>query len=523
MRFKAPVYVLILLALIGIAYSNSFLTPLHYDDSVNLIRNKNIHMETVTWENLKKTWFAGGERGDIYHPVLYRPVVMMSLAWNYYFHELDVFGYHAVNFLIHITASIFLYSFILQILTIRRINNANLIAFFATALWALNPVHLTAVTYVVQRMTSLAGMLYIISMFFYLQGRVSGRTRYWIASLVAAVLAVGSKENAIMLFVAIPIFDVLFFEQPNLKRNILILSGFAAVAVLLVLAVQGWETFSYNKLQAGFEKREFTMLERLMTQPRVILFYLMVLFFPSHNLLSLTHTVPISTGLMSPPETLIAMVIIVTIITLATIHARRHPLISFAVFFFFLNHLIEGSVFPLEMVYEHRNYVPSMFLFLPAAICIVYAYRRLGKLAIMAASAMLIFCVYNTHAQNEVWKSDLALWRDTVKKSPDPRSMFNLGGAYYTKYREEGKREDLDFALNYWSVATKFNEAFGTNYNEDIDTIPYGRVMHMAHHNARMLKMAKDGKIRRAWAIKGDVSDKMIPIGRQNENKRSTR
>jgi hypothetical protein len=287
----------------------------------------------------------------------------------------------------------------------------------------------------------------------------------------------------------------------------------ATVAVGLVLAVQGWETFTFSQLQAGFEKREFTMGERVMTEPRVILFYLMVLFFPSHNLLSLTHNVPVSTGLISPPETLIAIVIIAIVIALAIIHARKYPLIAFSVFFYFLNHIIEGTVFPLELVYEHRNYVPSMFLFLPAAIGIVYAYRRLGKLAIVAASAMLVFCVYNTYQQNEVWKTDLALWHDIVKKSPDPRSMFNLAGAYYTRSKGDDRQEgDVETAIKYWSASNDFNKYFGTSYKKDVDTIPYGRVMAMARHNAMMISMAKDGKIRRAWKIKGDISDKLIPV-----------
>lgn len=511
MRIKAPIFIFVLVALIGIAYSNSFLTPLHYDDSVNISRNKNVHLTEITWENLKKTIFAGGTRGDIYHPILYRPVAMNSFAWNYYFHELNVLGYHVINFLIHITAAIFLYFFIFKILTIRKLKDASLIAFFATALWALNPIQLTSVTYIVQRMTSLAGMFYIMSMYLYLQARTSGKARYWVLSFIAAALAVGSKENAIMLFVSIPIFDVLFFKHTGLKLKAAIGLWILLTMILLTYAVQGWETFSFEQLQTGFEKREFTMGERVLTEPRVILFYLMVLFFPSHNLLSLTHTVPISTGLISPPATLMAIVIIAIIIALAIMHARKYPLVAFAVFFFFLNHLIEGTVFPLELVYEHRNYVPSMFLFLPVAIGIMYAYRRLGKIAIVAASAMLVFCIYNTHTQNEVWKTDLALWNDIVKKSPDPRSMFNLGGAYYTAYREQGKKDDLEKALNYWSVSKNFNEAFGTNYGDDIKSIPYGRVMHMAEHNARMLLMAKNGKIRKAWAIKGDISEKLIP------------
>lgn len=250
-----------------------------------------------------------------------------------------------------------------------------------------------------------------------------------------------------------------------------------------------------------------------MTQPRVIVFYFMLLFFPSHKLMSLTHTVPVSTGFFSPPETIFAMIIIACLIAIAIVQARKYPIFSFAVLFFFLNHLIEGSIIPLELIYEHRNYIPSMFLFLPAAMILVKYYKRF-KIPVFAVSSIIIaFLTFNTYQQNEVWKTDLDLWKDTIKKSPDPRSMFNLGGAYYTLFKNgTGTREDFKNAVKYFQLSRDFNQMFGTNYEQNFHKIPYGRVMFMAAHNVKMLTMIKDGHVRRGIAVDKEMMKSTVIV-----------
>lgn len=482
-----------------VAYSNTFDAGLHYDDSVNIIRNKHVHIDSLDWQSIKGTWFAGGKRGDIYHPVLYRPVAMFSFALNYYFHELNVLGYHIVNTLVHIITAIFLFLFIKEILMLPKLREkygdyALYIAGLSTFLWALNPVQLTNVTYIVQRQNSLCGMFYIIGMWFYIWARTSKSLHHYVFSGLAIVLAMGSKENAIMALPAIALLEVMFFGM-NRKKAILF-GSFVVLGVLLILAVQGPETFSADKIVKGYAKRDFTLAQRLLTEPRVIVFYMMLLVFPYHKLLSLTHVVPLSNGLLDPPETLVSLMIIATLLTLAIMKMKNRPLITYCVFFFFINHLVEGTVIPLELVYEHRNYIPSFFFFLPLAILVVHAYRHWFRHLVIGATALLaLFFGYNTYTQNSVWETDLKLWSDVCRKSPDPRSVFNYAGALYTLKDKEG-------ALRYWSLSRDFNQVYGTNYKEDVGIIPYGRVMHMAQHNAMMLQMMKDGKIYKARAVK---------------------
>ena len=500
----------ILTATILIVYSNSLLCPFHYDDSVNIIRNKNIHMTEFNWESVKASWFAGGARGDIYHPILYRPVAMFSFALNHYFHGLEVLGYHVVNVIVHIITALFLFLFIMQVLTLPKLKEkygeyAWQIAGIAALLWAINPVQLTNVTYIVQRQNALCGMFYIAGLYFYIKARKRYSLHQYIFSGVAIVLAMGSKENAILAFPAIALLELMFFGIT--RKKLYVFGGFIVAGFLLTLAVQGWETFTFSQLQTGFAKRDFTMGERLLTESRAIVFYIMILLIPYHGALSLTHVIPVSRGLFDPPETLIALSIIGIILLLTALKTKKQPLIAFCVYFFFLNHLVEGTIIPLELIYEHRNYIPSFFFFLPVAIVIIHLSRRYLKQAVIVATAMLVlFFGFNTYVQNAAWQTDLRLWADVCKKSPDPRSVFNYAGAMWRLgYHKQ--------ALKYWYVATYFNKYFGTEYSTNSKIIPYGRVMQMANHNAFMLDQMQKGKFRPGWAVTtrfpepGDVTD----------------
>ena len=105
-----------------------------------------------------------------------------------------------------------------------------------------------------------------------------------------------------------------------------------------------------------------------MTEPRVLCIYLSQLFYPVPTRLSIEHDIIYSTSLIRPWTTLPAILGVFFLIGLAGRQMRRRPMLSFAILFFFLNHAVESSVLPLELIFEHRNYLPSMFLFVPVAI-----------------------------------------------------------------------------------------------------------------------------------------------------------
>jgi tetratricopeptide (TPR) repeat protein len=409
-----------------LSYSNSFDCSWHFDDYINITENPNIQIKQFTPDNVEKIFLSIMGTGKISRPVSY-----LSFALNYYFDGLNVFGYHLVNFLIHFLSSVFVFLFIFNTLKLPLLKEtyekyAYSVALLSTIFWAVNPVQVTAVTYIVQRMASMAGLFFIMSMYFYLKFRTSPSSFLKYVHLflcfASAALSIGSKENAAMLPASIYLYDLFFIQgltADNVKKNIKI----AIIPILILIAVV-MIYFDFSYVIGGYEIRPFTMQERLLTQPRVILFYISLLFYPLTSRLTLIHDIQISKSLIDPWTTLAAIVTILLMVSVSLIKARKWPLFSYCVLFFFLNHLIEGSFLSLELIFEHRNYIPSMLLFIPLSVGLVKALEYFSQrkliLYILAMSITLVIIVLSVSVtiQNNIMHDEISLWSDNVKKSP---------------------------------------------------------------------------------------------------------
>lgn len=417
---------ILLFIILLLSYSNSFNCSWHFDDYINIIENPNIQIKQFTADNVEKIFLSIMGTGKISRPVSY-----LSFAFNYYFDGLNVFGYHLVNFLIHYLSSVFVFLLIfntlkLPLLKERYEKDSYSIALLSTILWAVNPVQVTAVTYIVQRMASMAGLFFIMSMYFYLKFRTSPtpllKYVHIFLCLVSAVLSIGSKENAAMLPACIYLYDLFLIQgltTENIKKNIKI-----AIIPILILFTVVMIYFDFSYVIGGYEIRPFTMQERLLTQPRVILFYISLLFYPLTSRLTLIHDIEISKSLIEPWTTLASIIAILIMVSVSLIKARKWPLLSYCVLFFFLNHLIEGSFLSLELVFEHRNYIPSMLLFVPLSVGLVKALEYFSNRKIilytLAMSIILVIIVLSVtvHIQNNIMRDEISLWSDNIKKSP---------------------------------------------------------------------------------------------------------
>lgn len=456
------IFALISLAfLILTLYGNSFYCGWHFDDYPNIVNNQNVHLNILSWKEITKAFYDGDSIG--------RPFAYLSFALNYYFGGTNVFGYHLVNILIHFIASIFLFLFIYQTLKLPILNgkyenNAYAISLLATFFWAVSPVQVNAVTIIVQRMASMAGMFYIMAMYFYLKGRIAcerwGKNIYFVLCGITCVFAFGSKENAIILPVIMLIYDILLIQGiswHHIIRKKMIFILFISL-LLFLLAVF---CIDFSTLFDGYEIRPFTLKDRLLTQPRVVLYYISLLLYPIGFRLTLLHDIEISTSIIQPWTTPTAIIIIFMLIGLALFMSKRKPIISFCILFFFLNHLIEGSFIPLELIFEHRNYIPSMLFFLPIAIFAIYVldYFAYKKNVQFLPAFLIIFMLagegHTTHMRNGVLDNSLKLWYDNVFKSPNLSIVHNnLGkdyvdkGLYLKGVHEFNKAIELDRYMN---------------------------------------------------------------------------
>ncbi len=430
-----------LLIILLLIYSNSFYGDWLFDDIFNIVNNPYIQIKSFTWENIKSCMYGLAQERPS------RPLSFLSFALNYYLDGTNVFGYHVVNFIIHYITAIFLFLFIYNTLKLPLLRNkythtAYPIALLATLFWAINPVWVTSVTYIVQRMASLAGMFYIMSMYFYLKGRTSSSSKPSLFCFVlcglTALASVLSKENAAMLPFSIFLYDLLLIR--GISKESIIKYFKIAIIPLTLLIIAGFIYVDLPSMLDDYKIRDFTMVERLLTEPRVIIFYLSLLLFPINSRLTLLYDIEISRSLIQPLTTLPAILLIIAAIGFAIYNAKKRPLLSFCIIFYFLNHSIEGSFLNLELIYEHRNYIPAMLLFIPLAqfsifVLGYFSTKKYIQFACAASVIILITGIGNiTYQRNAIVSDDFRLWLDNCEKYPGlSRTHSNLGNAYINK------------------------------------------------------------------------------------------
>jgi len=263
------------------AFSTNFYASWHFDDYPNIVDNPWVHINDFKFKNLKAALFAGYDKGQYLGKQMYRPVPMLTFALNWYIGKDNVLGYHIVNNAIHLVTTLFLFLTVLNLLMSPNLKgkyqgNEYAIAFLSAILWAVNPIQTQAVTYIVQRMASLAAMFYIIGIYFYLKTRLSApgskRFLFIVGCFLSFVFALGSKENTATFPIAVAIIEILFFQDlkdRNTRRKFvtaITISGVLMAVFLMVFYIRG----NIPHLLKGYENRTFTVGGRLMTEPRIV-------------------------------------------------------------------------------------------------------------------------------------------------------------------------------------------------------------------------------------------------------------
>ncbi len=436
---------LILCLMLFAAYCNTFQSPPALDDFHSFIDEPSVRVTTWSVEDLKRlsaTVFGWG-----------RWIPMISFSWDIWLGNGSLFQLHLTNLLIHLSA--FLSVLFLVVVLARRAEenpdnsesplNPSTLALWVAGLWALNPVHTSTITYLVQRMAAMMSLFFILSVAFYASGRslVLKRGSYtsksilcFALSFLCMLLAFLSKENSIMLPPTLACVELWFF-RPHLiaemwafirRRRILSLVGLMIVLVILYYKVP--------PLLTAYTYRHFTLSERLLTELRVVVWYISVVLWPDPGRLSLEHDFPISTSLIHPPSTLACLALLLAMIFWALRERRRFPLASFGIVWFFLNLAVESSFVPLELVFEHRVYLPSVGLVLSVVVLLRAALRRAFLQTSPANSRKLGWCLVAiiasgltlaTFSRNTVWENSVALAQHDARINPNcPRAHVNL-------------------------------------------------------------------------------------------------
>jgi tetratricopeptide (TPR) repeat protein len=428
-------FLLVLLAVpVILIYADMLTGPFIFDDKINIEDNPHIRITEITFKSLAAAAFDS--------PLPRRPVANISFALNYYLHGDNVVGFRLLNIIIHIISGILLYFFIRATFRTPALQswntNARWISFFAAAVWMVHPLQTQSIGYIVQRMNSLAAMFYILSFLLYAYFRMSPqkRSKVWLLAgcILAGILALGSKENSATLPFFIILYEWYFFENLSLKwfkNHFLKITGLFLLMAAIALIYLGADPL--DKILAGYKIRNFTPIERILTEFRVVIFYISLFLWPHPSRLNLDHDFALSSSVADPITTLFSIVAIAVFVFLAVITARNHRLISFCILWFLGNLVIESSIFALEIIFEHRMYLPSMM----CSLVIVLLVYRWAKPAWLQTAILCILAMVGsawTYERNQVWRDRITLWQDCVNKSPQKaRPYNNLGAALADK------------------------------------------------------------------------------------------
>lgn len=521
------ILIILLFFILGLLiYSNTYESPFYFDGLKRIQNNPHLRLKELNFKDIKAASINE-------HSSSRRPVANLSFALNYYFHQYRLAGYHVVNIAIHILTGIFLYLF-LKITMIshgcamwgagykkssdieniwnleknKPYSGFSMVAFFSSLIWFVHPLHTQSVTYIVQRMNSMAAMFFILSFYLYVKGRIIQKKNsipvsqgkglkeqslfssnlhhlWFFGSVITWILALGSKQTAATLPFFIFLYEWYFFQNLNkswIKKRLKYILAIFILFSVIALIYLGASPFERLASITDYANKEFTLGERLLTQPRVIIYYLTLLFYPKASRLNIDYDFPLSFSLIDPLTTIPSLLLIAALFVTAIFLAKRERIISFSILWLLGNLVIE-SVIPLAIIFEHRTYMPSMLIFLVPVI-LVYRYVKFKRLRFIALCVVAVLFSLWTHERNKIWRDPVSFWSDCVEKSSGKaRPHNNLANALSSN----GRIEDA-IAHHYRSVSID-PESYQAHNDFGVTLEKQGRFENAYEHYAKALQI----------------------------------
>ncbi len=404
-----------------------------FDDYPNIVDNDALHVTTLApsaWT--KAVW--GSPASD-----LQRPLASLSFALNFFLTGADPWPMKATNLALHLVNGWLLFALLRRLLSPARrqeqTTHDDWLALAIASLWMLHPINLTPVLFVVQRMETLAQTFVLIGLVAYVDARArqiamraGARWRLWIAFPLCLVLGIASKESAALLpLYALAIEATVLARAPRPRREL----GVFYLVFLVVPACVGLAWLLPHAGVDAYSTRAFTLTQRLMTEPRVLVDYFVWTLLPLPGSFTFFHDdFVVSTGLVQPWTTLASMLALVALATTALVLRERRPLVALGILWFLAAHVLTATFIPLELVFEHRNYFSSAAVLLSAAALVADAFGT-PRPRIAAAGAFGLLCVFSLALRARDWSDPVRLAVAESSRHPtSPRATYELGRTY---------------------------------------------------------------------------------------------
>lgn len=475
-RFVGSLLSVATIFLLGIlVYGHTLHVPWYFDDMASIADNLVIRDLDQALHHL----FLSG-----------RGLAQLTFAINYRFGGLEVSGYHLVNISIHIITAAIVYMILGRVF-----RSAPWYSLLGALLFLLHPLQTQAVTYIVQRMTSLAGLFFFLSLYFYIlfreriekrDGRFPfGQSFYYLMSLLCGITALLCKQNAAILPLALLLFDHYFLPQNQSdsfrQRLVVVLPFFlfplwSAFQQVVLPSFQGAALSDLGSMVQLSTQQQVSVANYLVTEFSVLWLYLRLLFLPYGQLLDYSY--PLATALLTW-RNILALTGILLLLAGSFRWRRKFPLISFGLFWFFLALSVESTFIPLDPVFEHRLYVP-MFGFVLVVIGLFQLFSR-PYWGYLLLSFVIVTFAGLTWLRNDLWNDPVALVEDNLRSTPSNERMLV---ALSKSYMDIGRQDE---ALLLLQRALEVNPRFESAYL-NISTIHFEK-----GDDAKALEMLRKG------------------------------
>ena len=372
-----------------------------------------------------------------------RPLAYATFALQHNSWPGDPYAFKQVNLLIHLANTLLLYFLCKQLLSLTKLPKREIlyISLITTFLWSIHPLQLTTVYYVVQRMTLLSSFAMLIGLNGYVYQRNKFKqsldSRYLLKAAfyiyVFLVISILFKENGILLSLYALVIEHLFYSCKKRDARIIIFRWIVLALpwVMLMLYIAG----TMDSILAGYDSRPFSMYERLITEPVILLDYTKAIIFPTLATFSIFHDdYQFFTSVFQSREVIMSLLFWLAAILVAIFKRKEWLFLSFGVLWFCAGHLLESSIINLELYFEHRNYLPIFGILLS----VIYYFHQLIKnnnnLKSVAIILTVLWCaslLYSTKREVETWSNpEIHAHLMQYNHPTSLRTLTNLGDFY---------------------------------------------------------------------------------------------
>lgn len=421
-RFSSPLPALALLFLVGfLTYSNSFQGEFCSDDTITVVNNPSIkHLG-----NFPEMWKSFNTRF----------LVGLSFALNYYFGQLNVFGYHLFNLLSHIVASWLVFQFVLLTFKTPSLqshplkSSASQIALFSALIFLCHPMQNQGVAFITQRAVSIVAILYLGTILLYVKARLERTPLLYAGAVGAMALGIFTKENILTLPVALTVYEFMFLRsEEKWSGRLMRLAPFYVLSAGLVLILALDRPGSILGLKHQIWARAFSW-DYFFTEINVLKSYLRLFIFPvgqRHH-----YDYPIVHGFFNVP-TMSSASVLLAVLFYGIRMFKKDRLIAFCIFWFFITTAVETGIVcfvKLGVMYDHWMYLAIAGLAVVLVIGSFSLFRGGAPAVLVLAIAIFGFLTFE---RNKVWQNCTTIWKEVIHYAPKKAFPYNNIGVLYS-------------------------------------------------------------------------------------------